>query len=33
MSIGQLHPAHAAADPTALPRLIDALSSSFKDVW
>jgi arginase len=32
MSIGQLGPAHAAADPTALPRLIDALSSSFKDV-
>lgn len=32
MSIGQLDPAHAIADPTALPRLITALSDSFAGV-
>jgi arginase len=29
MSIGQLDPAHATAHPTALPRLIAALATSF----
>ena len=31
MSIGQIVPAHAAADPTAIPRLIAALASTFPE--
>lgn len=29
ITIGQLDPAHAASDPTAVPRLVDALAAAF----
>ncbi|GAA4158643.1 hypothetical protein GCM10022286_11830 [Gryllotalpicola daejeonensis] len=31
LSVGQLNPAHADADPTALPRLVDALTFAFSN--
>ncbi|GAA4178103.1 arginase family protein [Gryllotalpicola koreensis] len=31
LSLGQLNPAHASADPTALPRLVGALTYAFRD--